>query len=178
MEVEANDTLLFLDDLVMKRGPKLAIKVYWKCIHIGRYLYTKSNHPHHMKRGVIYNSSTQAICQNQKGFNKDIKNLGHDLMFNEYPQEFVDSIMKPSRSNCPSDSMYQGMVIIPYVKGISGKVRRIGCRFYVRTIFQTKHRLHEALMKTGPVRHALQMKQCVCNIPCDCYVMSVKQADL
>jgi hypothetical protein len=40
-------------------------------------------------------------------------------MLNEYPQEFVDSTMKPLRSNCPSDTIYQGTVIIPYVKGIS-----------------------------------------------------------
>jgi hypothetical protein len=35
MEVEANDTLPFLDVLVMKRGPKLAMKVYQKLTHTG-----------------------------------------------------------------------------------------------------------------------------------------------
>jgi hypothetical protein len=39
MEVEANNTLLFLDVLVMKRGPKLTTKVYRKPTHIGRYLH-------------------------------------------------------------------------------------------------------------------------------------------
>jgi hypothetical protein len=34
-EIEANDTLLFLNVLVMKRGPKLAAKVYWKHTHTG-----------------------------------------------------------------------------------------------------------------------------------------------
>jgi hypothetical protein len=49
VEVKANDTLPFLDVLVMKRGPKRATKVYWKCTHASHYLYFKSNHPHHVK---------------------------------------------------------------------------------------------------------------------------------
>jgi hypothetical protein len=46
----------------------------------------------------------------------DIKNIRHDLMLNEYPKEFIDSVMKPSARNRPSsDAVYQGTGIIPYV---------------------------------------------------------------
>jgi hypothetical protein len=77
------------------------------------------------------------ICQDQKGFKKEIKNIKHDLMFNEYPKVLIDCIMKPPRSNRPSsDTIYQGTVIIPYVKGISEKFRWTGNRFNVRTIFK------------------------------------------
>jgi hypothetical protein len=48
--VEANDILPFLFNLVMKRGPKLSTKLYWKLTHTGRYLHFKSNHPHHVKK--------------------------------------------------------------------------------------------------------------------------------
>jgi hypothetical protein len=90
-------------------------------------------------------------------------------MLYEYPQEFVDSIMKLSRSNRPSsDTIYQGSVIIPYVKGISKKFRHIGNHFNIRTIFKTKHTLCVTLTKIGLVRGAQQMKQCVYNISCDC----------
>jgi hypothetical protein len=92
------------------------------------------------------------IYQDQKDFNIEIKNIRHDLMLNEYPQEFVDSIMKPSRSNRPSsDIIHQGTVIIPYVKSISEKFRRIVNRFNIRTIFETKRSLRGTLMKTGPI---------------------------
>jgi hypothetical protein len=90
-------------------------------------------------------------------------------MFNEYPQEFFDSIIKPSRSKRPSsDTIYQGTVIILHVKGISETFRCVGNRFNVRTTFKTKYTLRGTLMETGPVRDGQQMKQCVYNIPRDC----------
>jgi hypothetical protein len=68
MEVEANDTLQFLDILVMERGPKLATKVYKKPTHTGCYLHFKPNRPHHGKRGVIHSliSSVRVICHDQQ----------------------------------------------------------------------------------------------------------------
>jgi hypothetical protein len=87
-------------------------------------------------------SRAKVICQDQKDFNKGIKYIRHDLILNEYPQEFVDSIMKPMRSNHPSsDKIYHGMVIILYVMGISEVFRCTGNHFNVRTIFKTKHTL-------------------------------------
>jgi hypothetical protein len=98
MEVEANNTLPFLDILVIKRGPKLATKVYRKPTHTSRYLHFKSNHPHHVKRGVVHSliSRAKVICQDQKDLDNEIKYIRHDQMLNEYPQEFINSIMRNS----------------------------------------------------------------------------------
>jgi hypothetical protein len=123
-----------------------------------------------VKWGVVYSliSRAKITCQEQKDFRKEIKNIRHVLMLNEYPQEFVDSIMKPLRISHPSsDTIYQGTVIIPYVKGFFETVRRIGNRFNVRTIFLAKHTLCGTLVKPGPVRDAKQTKQWVYNIPCE-----------
>lgn len=112
VEVEDNDNgLPFLDVLVMKSGPKLAMKVYWKPTHASRYLLFKSNHPHHVNRGVIHCLMNRAnfICQNQKYFDKEIKNIRYDLVLSGYPQEHVTSMMKQSlffRSNIPGHSHY------------------------------------------------------------------------
>jgi hypothetical protein len=94
-------------------------------------------------------------------------------MLNEYPKEFVDSVMKPSTRNPPSsDTTYQGTVIIPYVNGTFEKFRSIGNRFNLRTTFKTKHKLRGILVKIAPERYAQQTKQCVYSFT------SVKQADL
>jgi hypothetical protein len=96
-------------------------------------------------------------------------NIRHDFMLNEYPQEFVDPIMKPLTNNLPSSlTKYQGSIIIPDTKGICKKFRCTGNCFNVRTIFKTKHTLLGTLVKTGLVRDAQERKQHVCNIPCDC----------
>jgi hypothetical protein len=68
MEVEANDTLLFLDVLVIKRGPKLAMKVYQKPTHTDCDLHLKSSHPHHMKKGVVHSLISQGNMSGSEGF--------------------------------------------------------------------------------------------------------------
>jgi hypothetical protein len=106
----------------------------------------------------------KVICQNQKDFNNEIKNIRHDLMLNEYPKKFVDSVMKQLPRNRPSsDTIFQDTVVIPYAKGTSEKFRRIGNRFNLRTIINNKHTLRGTLMKS-----VQQNKQCVYSIPCDC----------
>jgi hypothetical protein len=83
-------------------------------------------------------------------------------MLNEYTQKFVDSVMKPATSSRPSSGkIYYDTVIIPYVKVISEKFRRIGNRLSFRTIFKTKHALQGRVMETGSVRDGQQKKQCV-----------------
>jgi hypothetical protein len=89
-------------------------------------------------------------------------------MLNEYPQEFIDSIMKSYRSNCPSSQYNRAWSNIPYVRGISEKFRCTGNHFNVRFIFKTKHTLHGTLGKTGLVRDVQSTKQCTYNISCDC----------
>jgi hypothetical protein len=76
--------------------------------------------------------------------------------------------MNPSRSNRPSDTVCQGMVIVPYVKSISEKFRQIGKHFNVRTIFKTKYTFCGTLMKIRPAIDSQQTKQCVHSIPCEC----------
>jgi hypothetical protein len=64
-------------------------------------------------------SRAKVICQDQKDFNKETKNIRQDLILNEYQQEFVDSIMKPGRNNRPSSdtsTIYHGTILIPYVR--------------------------------------------------------------
>jgi hypothetical protein len=92
----------------MKRVPKLITKVYRKPTHTGRYLHFKSNQPHHVKRGVVHSLVNRAkvICQNLKDFNNEIKTIRHYLVLNEYPKEFVDSVIKPSARSRPLQTQY------------------------------------------------------------------------
>jgi hypothetical protein len=85
LEVKVNYALPSLEILVTKKGPKLTTKLCQKPTHTGVYLYFKSKHQHHVKRWVIHNltNTSGVICQDQKNFNKEIKNMRHDLILNE-----------------------------------------------------------------------------------------------
>jgi hypothetical protein len=61
-----------------------------------------------------------------------------------------------------------GSVVIPYVKGISEKFKRIGNRYNIRTIFKTNHTLRDTLMRTRPMSDPQLTAQCIYNIPCEC----------
>jgi hypothetical protein len=59
-------------------------------------------------------------------------------------------------------------VVIPYVKGISDKFKRIGNRYNIRTIFKTKYTLRNTLMKTRHMTDPQLSAQCIYNIPWEC----------
>jgi hypothetical protein len=70
MERETNNHLPFLDVLVTKNGSILSTNVYRKPTYTGRYLHFDSNHPHHVKRGVVRSFIHRAsvICQDRQDF--------------------------------------------------------------------------------------------------------------
>jgi hypothetical protein len=51
MEIESNNSIPFLDILVIKKDLMLTTTVYRKPTHTGRYLNFDSNHPPHVKEG-------------------------------------------------------------------------------------------------------------------------------
>jgi predicted GIY-YIG superfamily endonuclease len=77
--------------------------------------------------------------------------------------------MKSRKNKNPStDKVPHSTVVIPYIRGISEKLRRIGNRYNIRTIFKTKHIPWGTLMTIRPDRGLEQTMQCVCSIPCEC----------
>jgi hypothetical protein len=65
----------------------------------------------------------------------EISNLRHDHQLSGYPQGFTDSVInsKGSSPNREESSAY-----IPYVKGISEKLKCKGNHYNIRMIFKTK----------------------------------------
>ncbi|KAJ4432985.1 hypothetical protein ANN_15242 [Periplaneta americana] len=77
MEAEQNKCILFLDVLVTRDQEKLATTVYRKSTHTGRYLHFESNHPTHIKRGIIstlHNRAT-SICNKESDLQDEVQSL-------------------------------------------------------------------------------------------------------
>ncbi|XP_023718596.1 uncharacterized protein LOC111870496 [Cryptotermes secundus] len=92
METESNNAISFLDVLVIREKTALATQVYRKPTHTGQYLNFNSNHPPHVKRGLIKSLHDRAstICQDRRDLAREINNLRHDLQLNGYSKGFID----------------------------------------------------------------------------------------
>jgi hypothetical protein len=68
IEIESGSAIAFFDVLVVREETTLATKVYRKPTHTGQYLSFNSNHPPHVKRGLIQSLHNRAstICQEQQ----------------------------------------------------------------------------------------------------------------
>jgi hypothetical protein len=107
----------------------LATKVYRKLTHTGRYLSFKSNHPSHVKRGLIrsLHNRTSTICHKQQDLVNEISNVRCDLQLTAYPQGFIDSVINSKGSSRLNKEVRPlGSFCIPYVKGVSEKFKHIG----------------------------------------------------
>jgi hypothetical protein len=126
-----------------------------------------------VKQGVVQSSYNRALinCQDRKDFETEVQNIKHDLWKNGYPKHFVGTtINKLGKKNYPiTQSNEACTVVIPYVKGISEKFKRIGNKYNIKTIFKTKHTLRNIFIRTKPdTKSQLQIRHCIYSIPCEC----------
>jgi predicted GIY-YIG superfamily endonuclease len=176
LEIETGNSLPFLDVLVYRNGTALQTTVYRKPTHTGRYLHFNSNHPPHVKRGVVDSLINRAItlCTEKQEYAKVVK-IRQGLATNGYTQHLIDSVLKRTRakSRRETDETRLSAVVIKYVKGISKKFRRVGERYNTKTVFKTRQTLRTFSTRTRPHREVQDMRQCIYSIPCEsgrCYI--------
>jgi hypothetical protein len=101
MEIESEAAIPFLDVLVIRKGTALTTKVYRKPTHTGRYLNFNSDHPPHVKRGIIHslNDRASTICQERQDLLVEANNLRRDLQLNGYPQGFINTVVRSKGSS-------------------------------------------------------------------------------
>jgi hypothetical protein len=162
IETESDSAIGYLD-LVIREETTLATKVYRKSTLAGRYLNFNSNHPPHVKRGLIRSLHDRAstIRQERQDLVKETSSLRSDLQLSSYTKGFIDSVIySKGNSRLNKKQKPMGSVYIPYVNGVSKK-------FKIRTIFKIKHTLRSSLMKTRPKRVPQQTAQYIYSISCE-----------
>jgi hypothetical protein len=100
----------------------------------------------------------------------EVNKIKHDLQLNGFSPKLINSIINNTggKNRLRNDVKPIGSVVIPYVKGISDKFKRIGNRYTIRTIFKSKYTLRNTLMRTRPMSDPQLTAQCIYNIPCEC----------
>jgi hypothetical protein len=115
----------------------LSSKVYRKPPNTYQYHSFNSNHPLHVKKGLIQrlHKRPSTICRVNR-----INNLRCDLQFSGYPQGFIDLVINFKGSSCSNkEEKLLGSAYITYVNHLSEKFKHIGNPYNISIIFKTKH---------------------------------------
>jgi hypothetical protein len=105
----------------------------------------------------------------QTGTVSEINTLKRDLQLNAYSEGFINSVIRSKdRRHQKEEDKPLGTIYIPYVKGVSEKLRRIGKQYNIRTICRIKHTLRYSLVKTRPKIDPRKIANCIYSIPCEC----------
>ena len=169
-------TLAFLDTMsVVHDDGHISTRVYRKDTHTDQYLNFESNHPLEHKRGVVntlmYRAdmvvSEPAEREKEKGHIKDA------LSVNGYPKWMFKTrtTNKPSNKNKPSDSRgaKKPHIVIPYIRGVSEKLRHVYQQFGIPTYFKPNNTLRQILVRPKDTLSKDKIVGPVYHIPCnDC----------
>lgn len=183
VETETNSQLPFLDTLITKTGNIIKTSVYRKKTHTNRYLHFKSNHHLNTKIGVVKSLYDRAkiICSNNEILNHEKEFILQILKKNGYPENLVSNtfkkidqkqhqqqtqLLQPQQQDTTEQRFIN--ITLPYIPGMSDKIKRIGNKFNVRTIFKTENTLRSMLTKTKPLNEEQNSKNCIYSIPCEC----------
>ena len=100
VEIEKDGSLPFLDVLVNRQiDGSFRTSVYRKPTHSDRYLAYQSNHPPHVKRGVIKCLVDRAynLCDSYS-LTAEVEHIRRVLIKNSYPKSMITAMMKRKRS--------------------------------------------------------------------------------
>ena len=177
MELEEGGSLPFLDTRVTRvANGKLDITVYRKQTHTDRYLHFESHHPTHVKRGTVkclYDRARSITHRNDK-LKEEESHLMNAFIGNGYPRSFVRSASAPrtqrqhDNENENDKTKKPSTAFIPYVAGISERIRKV-CRDYnIRTVFKSGPTLRSLLTKVKDPLPITKQSNVVYEVPCTC----------
>ena len=173
-------SLAFLDTLtVVNKDGQISTRVYRKATHTDQYLNFTSNHPLEHKRGVVNTLMYRAdsVVSDDKEKSKEKDHVKKALSVNGYPEWlFKDTVAKKTNRSKNTNTVQQKEckklpVVIPYIKGVSEKLRGAYGQFGVPTYFKPANTLRQLLVRpkdplnkervVGPVYHiTCEFDQC------------------
>ena len=137
-EIETDNTIAFLDTLLeRKEDGSVKVKVYRKKTHTNQYLAFDSHHPLHQKLGVprtLLNRCEEIVTEEEdrKEERNTIKNALNICGYPDWTIKRVEENLRNKEENKgkgnnkkESSEKNKGMVVLPYVHGVSKELARI-----------------------------------------------------
>ena len=137
-EIETDNTIAFLDTLLERKvDGSVKVKVYRKKTHTNQYLAFDSHHPLHQKLGVprtLLNRCEEIVTEEEdrKEERNTIKNALNICGYPDWTIKRVEENLRNKEENKgkgnnrkESSEKNKGMVVLPYVRGVSEELARI-----------------------------------------------------
>ncbi|XP_047457867.1 uncharacterized protein LOC125018165, partial [Mugil cephalus] len=176
--------LAFLDCLVrVEEDRSLNIEVYRKPTHTDQHLLFDSHHPLEHKLGVIrtLQHRAQTVPTRQDGKDKEGTHIKQTLKTCGYPNwAFVKGSKRYPRKDREEEQNRRKNITIPYIAGVSEKLRRIFGKHRIPVYFKPGNTLRQKLVhpkdKTPRQKQSNVVYAVQCSEECtDLYIGETKQ---
>ncbi|MDA8031702.1 MAG: reverse transcriptase domain-containing protein, partial [Alphaproteobacteria bacterium] len=171
MEVEEENQLPFLDVLVRRNGDSLSTSVYRKKTHTDRYVHFRSHHHPQVKTSVVscLKSRAEQLCTGD-GLAEELNHLSRVFQANGYPHAVTAGALNKRRRRPPTrtEDETQKMLVLPYVKGLSERIRLVCRSLNIKTAFRSSRTLRSFLTHVKAPTPQEEQKCVVYRVPCEC----------
>ena len=180
-EEEQDGAIPFLDTLIMRK-PDGSVKlcIYRKKTHTDQYLQFSSHHPLHQKLGVIRTLLDRSESIVTEVIDREIEelNIRQALTACGYPESTVNKVKqqrskpksKPPTRKKPDSDKPKGLVVVPYVQGLSERVTRVFKKHGFSTALKPHRTLRNLLVHPKDKLDTKQKAEAIYEITCaDCH---------
>ena len=173
-EDQVADVLPMLDlkQKINRKTKQVECMVHYKKTHTNINIKEKSNNPPYVKKGIIkgFADRARALCDDDH-LEDELKNVEDVFVANGFEREKVQEYMKESKREDNKDQAkeqeYRGMVVVPYVRGLSEQFKRLATKHPFRTAFKPGTRIKE-LKKRAQEPIGENQKSAIYQTTCKC----------
>ncbi|KAJ8915965.1 hypothetical protein NQ315_016642 [Exocentrus adspersus] len=115
-------------------------------------------------------NTAKTVCLHDTDLEEECTNIRQTLKSNGYPSKILNKARFPTsrQENRRVEDTNRISTVIPYIRGLSKKTRRIGNVYNVRTAFRTQDTLRANLIRVKPKNENQDTNNCIYEIPCEC----------
>ena len=176
-EQEKDGCIPFLDTLIVKKSDgTVKLLVYRKPTHTDQYLSYHSHHPLHQKLGVIrtlFDRKDNIVTEDQDRAVEEQK-VEDALKICGYPGWTFEKVkgqmhaVKPKKDTKKKENKGQnrGMVVLPYVKGVTERVTRVLNSYDIAAASSPHNTIRNELVHPKDKRDQLNTTHAIYEAPC------------
>ena len=176
-EKEKDGKLPFLDTLIVKKEDgTVKLLVYRKPTHTDQYLNYASHHPLHQKLGVIrtlYDRNDNVVTEEsdrkveESNVEDALKTCGYpEWTFEKVKSQRKTAKQKDTRKKKDNTEKSKGMVVLPYVNGVSERVSRVLKSYNIASAMKPHNTLRNQLVHPKDKREDLEKTDALYSLPC------------